>query len=363
MSELLVAKRVSSPIRPFELCNVSWQFTLIVKLKQFASKPHILPADVYFVVVGIGDEISEYSSGPSDVVRSFGFPLKSLPNNYSPTQTLDQFVVTGQARGNNFCFQSPSGERFEVIPVLCQVKRISSRQARSENGIPLASQRTSQVVYSFFKDPKLFSAKLLTMFVSLFATITGHRLLICRKSILDDFLRTSSGSCQTEILHPGLNHEEHESIYVICPLNVFAMQLEIIRMKMDGRSDRCRQLERTVRDQEKIITLLENELQRTRVRESRSRFPTPRGAEGAPPVSRGSGENSYLPFSSDASRSRLRSSPSRSQPSSITPSAPVDPSSVPVLARRVRSLVRDIREETEASLLRCRERSRAPREQ
>lgn len=37
---------------------------------------------------------------------------------------------------------------------------------------------------------------------------------------------------------------------------------------MDGRLDRCRRLEGAVRDQEKIITLLENELQRRRLCES-----------------------------------------------------------------------------------------------
>ena len=43
-------------------------------------------------------------------------------------------------------------------------------------------------------------------------------------------------------------------------------------------------------------------------------------------------------------------------------SADTNPSSVPEMARRVRSLVRQIREETEASLIRSRERQQTPQD-
>lgn len=88
--------------------------------------------------------------------------------------------------------------------------------------------------------------------------------------------------------------------------------------------------------------------------------------ESAPPLPCGlSGDSSVfssINVSHPPGHSPPPQQPLQSQPSLLSPGAPADPSSVPVLARRVRSLVREIRLETEASLLRRRERPQAPRE-
>ena len=42
---------------------------------------------------------------------------------------------------NNFCLQREPSERYEVIPMLCKVKRLSSRETQSESAIPLTLQR------------------------------------------------------------------------------------------------------------------------------------------------------------------------------------------------------------------------------
>ncbi|EUB60318.1 hypothetical protein EGR_04876 [Echinococcus granulosus] len=229
------------------------------------------------------DDTSEYSYGSSEVVGSFRGPLKSPSMNASSAKNWGQLITHDQVRDNNFWIQPPPSERFEVIPMLCRVKCVSPRHTQSENGVPLASQRPPR----------------------------GNR-----------FPTTSSSSAPPRV-----------------PARPRALT------SVDGRLERCRQLERTVRNQEKIITLLENELQRRRPRES---------------------GNSSVSSSMDASHLRFLSSPSQppqSQPPLLPLGAPADPSSVPVLARRVRSLVRDIREETEASLLRRRERLQDPHEQ
>ncbi|KAH9278733.1 hypothetical protein ECG_08974 [Echinococcus granulosus] len=258
------------------------------------------------------DDTSEYSYGSSEVVGSFRGPLKSPSMNASSAKNWGQLITHDQVRDNNFWIQPPPSERFEVIPMLCRVKCVSPRHTQSENGVPLASQRPPR----------------------------GNR-----------FPTTSSSSAPPRV-----------------PARPRALT------SVDGRLERCRQLERTVRNQEKIITLLENELQRRRPRETRKQTPlrgrmplsTPMGGESAPSLPCDSGGNSSVSSSMDASHLRFLSSPSQppqSQPPLLPLGAPADPSSVPVLARRVRSLVRDIREETEASLLRRRERLQDPHEQ
>ncbi|CDI98012.1 hypothetical protein EmuJ_000183300 [Echinococcus multilocularis] len=274
-------------------------------------------------------DTSEYSYGSSEMVGSFGGSLKSPSMNASSAKNWGQLIPTTSSssapprvparpraltsvRDNNFWIQPPPSERFEVIPMLCRVKCVSPLHTQSENGVPLVSQRPPR----------------------------GNR-----------FPTTSSSSAPPRV-----------------PARPRALT------SVDGRLERCRQLERTVRNQEKIITLLENELQRRRPRETRKQTPlrgrtplsTLMGSESAPSLPCDSGGNSSVSSSMDASHLRFLSSPSQppqSQPPLLPLGAPADPSSVPVLARRVRSLVRDIREETEASLLRRREPLLDPREQ
>ncbi|VDK36316.1 unnamed protein product [Taenia asiatica] len=287
----------------------------------------------------------------ADGMNAFYYRSKSVevsPDLNKPTKPI-HFIVLAQARGNNFCMQRPPpSEQFEVIPMLCQVKRISPCHAQSESGVSLALQRPPH------------SSR---------------------------FLMISSSSAP--------------------PRGPARPRFFTNR---DGRSERCRQLERTIRDQEKIIALQENELQRMRSRESEysisslfksyqtvihlnalqafplqqwwlnderwnllkcrkqtplrggSRLSTPMRGGSAPLLPFGlSGDISVSP-SIDSFYLHSHSSPPQLQPS-LPPAAPADSSSVPVLARRVHSLVRDIREETEASLLRYRDRPQAQREQ
>ncbi|KAL5103303.1 hypothetical protein TcWFU_009853 [Taenia crassiceps] len=263
---------------------------------------------VYILYISLsGDESFVYGYSPSEVARSHRDPLKSPSMNFLPARTWNQFVGLDRAGDDNTCMQRPPSEVFEVIPLLCQVKRISPRHAQSENGAPLALRRPPR----------------------------GSRFSINSSSSS----APSRSSARPRVL-----------------------------TNVDGRLERCRQLERTVRDQEKIITLLESELRQTRSHGSRKQTPlrgrirpsTPMRSESAPPLPCGLGEGSSTPSSTGTSRPHGQSSP---HPPLLPPDTSANPSSVPVLAHRVRSLVREIREETESSLLRPREPSQASREQ
>nr|CDS28496.2 hypothetical transcript [Hymenolepis microstoma] len=113
--------------------------------------------------------------------------------------------------------------------------------------------------------------------------------------------------------------------------------------------ERRRQLEKTVRDQEKIIIHLESELHRMRSQENRVRTPI-RNCSGR---SQNSQMNERDPSQDIPSRNSSQTFSSAKNQSSSMSSPPMEQdTSVPALARRIRSLVRDIREDTEASLAR-----------
>ncbi|KAM3174659.1 hypothetical protein ACTXT7_010105 [Hymenolepis weldensis] len=131
------------------------------------------------------------------------------------------------------------------------------------------------------------------------------------------------------------------------------------------QNERRLQLEKTVRDQEEVIIHLENELRRMRSQENQlgnrtcghsslSRNSLMNGS--APSLSCNSAHGSSV-SSQDAPRKNSRIfSPTLIQSPSM-PSPPMEKSTpVPALARRVRSLVRDIRKDTEASLARAERR-------
>ncbi|KAM7534703.1 hypothetical protein Aperf_G00000112842 [Anoplocephala perfoliata] len=131
-----------------------------------------------------------------------------------------------------------------------------------------------------------------------------------------------------------------------------------LNLQPENKAERCRQLEKTVRDQEKIITLLEKQLNRKRLQENRIRTPL-RGRIGH---QNSLGNRSTPSLRHDSAHGSSISSPDMSRLDQSLPLQSASPplpsmstgsgSSIPALARRVRSLVRDIREDTEASIVR-----------
>uniref|UniRef100_A0A5K3ES18 Uncharacterized protein n=1 Tax=Mesocestoides corti TaxID=53468 RepID=A0A5K3ES18_MESCO len=199
-----------------------------------------------------------------------------------------QVDLTYDQARNAFVLQSSPDERFEVIPVLCRIRGTQSESA-GPSAHPRAPPRSDVRVTTSSAPPR---------------------------SLPRQFPATA-----------------------------------------DDKSQRCRQLEKTVRDQEKIISLLENELERKQVRAARRRTPARR--QGKPPTSMGSASDASSIRYDSARDRRLSCSPSCSSYSldtshSASGGASATPARepLPVLARRVRSLVRDIREDTEASLRR-----------
>ncbi|KAM3174660.1 hypothetical protein ACTXT7_010106 [Hymenolepis weldensis] len=89
-----------------------------------------------------GEECSESSFTTDQAAGNYIGLLKPVA---SEARMIDQVVAPYDQTRNEFWLQRTPSERFEVIPMLCRVKRISSRETQSEHSALPASQRPLRV--------------------------------------------------------------------------------------------------------------------------------------------------------------------------------------------------------------------------